>query len=257
MMDLGLRGLRALVGGASSGLGAAVAAALAAEGAEVAMTARRAELLKAVADQIGAHPVVGDLSALDGPAEVVQQAAGLLGGLDIMIVNTGGPPAGTFTELDEERWSAAIDGSFRGPIRLVSAALPALGESAAASIVVVLASTVRQPLPRLVTSNVLRPGLVGLVKSLAGELAPKVRVNGIAPGRIQTERADWLDGVWAEQSGESFEEVRRRAVAAIPLGRYGKPEEFARVAAFLASPAASYVSGQVLPVDGAMTRSIP
>jgi 3-oxoacyl-[acyl-carrier protein] reductase len=256
-MDLGLSGLRALVGGASSGLGAAVAATLAAEGAEVVVTARRTELLTAVAERIGAHPIVGDLSTEDGPAEVVHATTARLGGLDILIVNTGGPPAGNFTELDEERWSAAIDGSLRGPMRLISAALPALSESDTASIVVVLASSVRHPLPRLVTSNVLRPGLVGLVKSLAGELAPSVRVNGIAPGRVQTERADWLDGVWAEQSGESFDEVRKRAVAAIPLGRYGQPEEFARVAAFLASPAASYVSGQVLPVDGAMTRSIP
>ena len=256
-MDVGLRGLRALVGGASSGLGAAVAATLAAEGAEVAVTARRADLLKAAAERIGAYPIVGDLSTLGGPAEVVQEATALLGGLDILIVNTGGPPAGKFIVLDEVRWSAAIDGSLRGPTRLISAALPALGESDTASIVIVLASTVRHPLPRMVTSNVLRPGLVGLVKSLAGELGPKVRINGIAPGRIQTERADWLDGVWAEQSGESFDEVRQRAVAAIPFGRYGKPEEFARVAAFLASPAASYVSGQVLPVDGAMTRSLP
>lgn len=146
-MDVGLRGLRALVGGASSGLGAAVAATLAAEGAEVAVTARRADLLKAVAERIGAYPVLGDLSTLGGPAEVVQEAAALLGGLDILIVNTGGPPAGKFTELDEERWSAAIDGSLRGPTRLISAALPALGESDTASIVIVLASTVRHPLP--------------------------------------------------------------------------------------------------------------
>lgn len=234
-----------------------MAESLAAEGTAVAVTARRADLLQEIAGRIGGHAVVGDLSTPEGPARVVEAAVAALGGLDILVVNTGGPPAGTFTELDEDRWSAAIEGSLRGPMRLIEAALPHLARSEVASILVVLASSVRQPLPRLVTSNVLRPGLVGLVKSLAGELAPGVRVNGIAPGRVQTERADWLDGVWADQSGESFDEVRARAVSAIPLGRYGRPAEFARVATFLASPAASYVSGQVLPVDGAMTRSIP
>jgi 3-oxoacyl-[acyl-carrier protein] reductase len=180
-----------------------------------------------------------------------------LGGLDVLIVNSGGPAAGNFVDVSAQTWEAATQVTLLGPIRLVAAALPHLQRSDRASITMVLGSTVRVPLPRIVTSNVLRPALAGLVKSLAGELAPGVRVNGVAPGRLHTERADELDARWSELSGESFEEVRARAVANIPFGRYGAPEEFGRVAAFLASPAASYVSGQILPVDGAMTRTLP
>jgi len=256
-MDLGLNGARALVGGASSGLGAACAQALAAEGAAVVVTARRADALGEVAERIGGTAVVGDLSTPDGPRAVVDAAVDHLGGLDVLIVNTGGPAAGNFVDVSAEVWEAATQTALLGPIRLIEAALTHLQRSDRASIIVVLASTVRIPLPRIVTSNVLRPGLAGLVKSLAGELAPGIRVNGLAPGRIHTERADVLDTRWSELSGESFEEVRAGAVANIPFGRYGRPEEFGRVAAFLASPAASYVSGQILPVDGAMTRSLP
>lgn len=256
-MDLGLKGARALVGGASAGLGAACAEALAAEGASVVVTARRADLLGAVAERIGGTAVVGDLSTPDGPAAIVGEAVEHLGGLDVLIVNSGGPAAGNFVDVPAQTWEAATQVTLLGPIRLVAAALPHLQRSDRASITMVLGSTVRVPLPRIVTSNVLRPALAGLVKSLAGELAPGVRVNGVAPGRLHTERADELDAKWAELSGESFEEARARAVANIPFGRYGRPEEFGRVAAFLASPAASYVSGQILPVDGAMTRTLP
>jgi 3-oxoacyl-[acyl-carrier protein] reductase len=256
-VDLGLKGARALVGGASAGLGAACAEALAAEGAAVVVTARRADALGEVADRVGGTAVVGDLSTHDGPAGVVESAVAQLGGLDVLIVNSGGPAAGNFADVSPETWEAATQTTLLGPIRLIAAALPHLQGSDRASITMVLGSTVRVPLPRIVTSNVLRPALAGLVKSLAGELAPGVRVNGLAPGRIHTERADELDARWSELSGEPFDEVRARAVANIPFGRYGRPEEFGRVAAFLASPAASYVSGQILPVDGAMTRSLP
>lgn len=256
-MDLGLKGARALVGGASAGLGAAVAEALAAEGAEVVVTARRAKVLGNVAERIGGKAIVGDLAARDGPGAVVDEAIALLGGLDLLIVNSGGPEAGNFADISDATWEQATQTTLLGPIRLISAALPHLQQSDRASITVVLGSTVRIPLPKIVTSNVLRPGLAGLVKSLSGELAPGIRVNGLAPGRIHTERADVLDARWAELSGSPMESVRRQAVANIPMGRYGRPDEFGRVAAFLASPAASYVSGQILPIDGAMTRSLP
>lgn len=256
-MDLGLKGARALVGGASAGLGAAVAEVLAAEGASVVITARRAEVLAQVAERIGGTAIAGDLAVPDGPAAVVESAVSHLGGLDILIVNSGGPAAGDFVDVSAETWRQATQTTLLGPIGLISASLPHLQRSDRASITMVLGSTVRIPLPRIVTSNVFRPALAGLVKSLAGELAPTVRVNGLAPGRIHTERADVLDEAWASLSNETFEAVRARAVANIPFGRYGRPEEFGRVAAFLSSPAASYVSGQILPVDGAMTRSLP
>jgi 3-oxoacyl-[acyl-carrier protein] reductase len=255
-MDLGLAGRRALVGGGSRGLGAAIASVLAAEGARTALVARPSEELERHAAQIGGEALGIDLGAADGPAMAVRAAAERLGGIDLLVVNSGGPPAGDFDDLSEQDWSDAIAGTLLSAIRLIREAAPILRASDVPALLVVLSSSIREPIPGLVTSNVLRPGLVGLVKSLVGEYAP-IRINGIAPGRIATGRVAHLDERRAAAAGVATEEIRRRTVERVPLGRYGEPEEVGRVAAFLLSPAASYVNGSIVSVDGGMIRSLP
>lgn len=255
-MDLGLRGKRALVGGGSAGLGGGIAGVLAAEGARVVIAARTPQRLAAASAAIGAGSVAVDLGTPGGPSAAVGSAVEQLGGLDLVVVNSGGPPAGTFEMLDEDAWTRAIEGTLLSSLRLVRAALPHLREGRDPAIVVVLSSSVREPVPGLTTSNVLRPGLVGLIKDLAGEICP-VRINGVAPGRFATDRVRYLDQIRATAEGVSLEEVQRQAEARIPLGRYGSTEEMGRVAAFLLSPAASYVTGAIVPVDGGMVRALP
>lgn len=255
-MDLGLRGRRALVGGGSSGIGAAIATELATEEARVMLIGRTAERLEARSSAIGASFVAADLATPEGPASAVATAVGELGGLDLLVVNSGGPPPGTFEQLGEEEWTRAIDGTLRSALRLIRVALPHLREGADPAVVVNLSSSVREPIAGLTTSNVLRPGLAGLIKNLAFEIAP-IRVNGVAPGRFATDRVRQLDTARAEKEGLNVEEVRLRTEATIPLGRYGDTDEIGRVAAFLLSPAASYVTGAIVPVDGGLVRALP
>jgi 3-oxoacyl-[acyl-carrier protein] reductase len=245
-----------LVGGASRGLGAAIARALVSEGARVAAAARPSDDLTALAAAIGASEVQVDMATADGPSSAVARAIDALGGLDGLVVNSGGPPAGIFDQIDEAAWQRAIDGTLHSAMRLIRAALPALGRGRDPAILIILSSSVREPVPGLVTSNVLRPALNGLIKTLVGEIAP-IRINGIAPGRFDTERVRSLDRDRAASTGTSVDEVQAAARARIPLGRYGDAAELGRVAAFLLSPAASYVNGTVLPVDGGMIRSLP
>ncbi|HLQ47927.1 MAG TPA: SDR family oxidoreductase [Candidatus Dormibacteraeota bacterium] len=255
-MDLGLGGARALVGGGSGGLGGAVAAALAGEGARVALVARASDRLTERAAALDALVVPADLSMADGPANAVAATVEGLGGLDLVLVNSGGPPTGRFEDLSDADWQRAIDGTLWSAIRLIRAAVPHLRESDRPAILINLSSSVREPIPGLTTSNLIRPGLAGLLKSLVGEIAP-IRINGLAPGRLATARIAQLDAARAEITGIPVDEIQRQTIERIPLGRYGDPAELGRVAAFLLSPAASYVSGAIVPIDGGMIRALP
>lgn len=255
-MDLGLSGRRALVGGGGSGIGAGIAAALAAEGVALVLAGRTASRLGETAEPIAAQTVVADLGSPNGPRAAIDATVQLLGGLDLLVVNSGGPPGGSFADLDDDDWLRAIDGTLQSALRLIRAALPHLRAGRDPSILLNLSSSVREPIPGLTTSNVLRPGLAGLIKSLTAEIAP-IRINGVAPGRFATDRLEVLDAARAERDGVSVAEIQRESIARIPLGRYGDTREIGRVAAFLLSPAASYVSGAIVPVDGGMVRALP
>lgn len=256
-MDLGLEGARALIGGGSSGLGLAVGTALAGEGARVALAARPSDRLDAAAAGIDGSVAVGaDLETEDGPVSAVQRAVETLGGLDVVLVNSGGPPPGTFEDLDDATWQRAIDGTLLGAVRIVRAALPHLRHSERPAILVILSSSAREPIPGLTASNTIRPGLVGLIKSLSAEIAP-IRINGLAPGRFTTPRNDEVEKATAARTGQTTQEVRAALVARVPLGRLGDPQELGRLGAFLLSPAASYITGSIVPVDGGMLRGLP
>ena len=255
-MDLGLTGARALVGGGSGGLGGAIAAVLRAEGAQVGLTARTSDRLDAAAARLDATALPADLSTPDGPADAVAAAVAAFGGLDLLVVNSGGPPPGRFEDLDEAAWQTAIDGTLWSAIRLIRAALPHLRDGRDPAILVILSSSAREPIPGLTTSNLMRPGLAGLIKSLVEEIVP-VRINGLAPGRLATGRIAQLDAARARTTNVPVEEIQRRTIERIPLGRYGDPLELGRVGAFLLSPAASYVTGAIVPVDGGMIRALP
>jgi len=255
-VDLGLQGARALVAGGSGGLGGAVADALAGEGARVALVARASDRLTQRAAALDALAVPADLSTADGPAGAVAGTVDGLGGLDLVLVNSGGPPPGRFEDLTDADWQRAIDGTLWMAIRLIRSALPHLRQSERPAILVNLSSSAREPIPGLTTSNLMRPGLAGLIKSLVPEIAP-IRINGLAPGRLATDRIAQIDNARAEQTGLPIEEVRRQAMERIPLARYGDPAELGRVAAFLLSPAASYVNGAIVPIDGGMIRALP
>ncbi len=203
----------------------------------------------------GAVPLAADMGAADTAARVRDAVEERLGRLDGVVVNSGGPPPGHALSLSDDDWTGAFELLIGGPIRLLRALVPLMGEGGA--VLFVTSSSVRQPIAGLDSSNVLRPGVAALAKALARELGPAIRVNSIAPGRIDTDRVAELDSSRAERTGKSIEEVRRESEATIPLGRYGEPEELARVAAFLLSGAASYVSGAAIQVDGGAVTAVP
>ena len=260
-MDLGLQGKRALVLSSSRGLGLGVAQALAAEGASVMMTARSADRLRAAAEAINitapgrAETFVGELAS---NVEAIHQAAvDALGGVDILIANTGGPPARTALAVQPEEWTPQFEAMVVPVIRLAGLVLPGMRERGFGRILTIASSGVVQPIPNLVISNALRASLVGWSKTLASETAKDgVTVNVVLPGRIQTDRVEELDAANAEAQGKSVDEVAAAAAAAIPAGRYGRVEEFANVVCFLASERASYVTGSLVRVDGGAVRSV-
>jgi 3-oxoacyl-[acyl-carrier protein] reductase len=255
-VELGLEGKSFVVGGASSGLGRAVAEQLVAEDARVLLVARNADALQEVARDLGerAQPCPADLSEPSGVDEVAY-AAMRSGGIDGVLVNSGGPPFGPALELTDEQWLGAFNLLIGGPVRLLRALVSHMNEGA--SVLFITSTSVREPIKDLDSSNVLRPGVAALVKCLAKELGPRVRVNSMAPGRIDTARSRSLDEARAADSGVPVEEQRQSVSQEIPLGRYGEPAELGRAAAFLLSPVASYITGVSLQVDGGLVSAVP
>ena len=246
-MDLGLNGRTAVVCGASSGMGLAAAEALAREGANVAMFARRRELLDREADRIGALAVRGDVTNLADLKRLVDRTLEAFGGIDILVNNSGGPPRGPAAGLEDDDVERAVELLLLSVVRLTNLCLPQLERSGHGRIVNIASSSVREPVDNLALSNAVRPGVIGWAKTMARELGPRrITVNSIAPGRIETPR---LAEVYAERSRASDMEQ-------IPLRRFGQPEEVADVICFLASDRAAYVSGTVIQVDGGLTRSL-
>lgn len=261
-MDLGLRGKRVLVAAASKGLGRAIAAEFVREGARVAVCSRDRERIEQVAREIGAeHAVAADVSTEAGCAAFVDGGVKALGGIDVLIVNAGGPRPGKFADLDDAAWQKAFELTLLSAVRLTRLAVPELRRSKG-SILFSTSTSVRQPgspaYGTLMLSNGLRAAVHGLLKTLSTELAVDgIRVNAIQPGRISTERIAELDADTAKREGVAVEKIQERfEKGAIPLGRYGTPEEFAAAAVFLASPRASYITGVSLQVDGGMLTSM-
>ena len=261
-MDLGLRGRRALVLGGNRGIGLAIAHALAREGAGIAIAARDPERLAAAADALRAHggqvaamPLdLGDTGRLAGFAE---ELAGSFGPPEILINNTGGSPYGGVAGRGAETWSRSFREMTLPVIALTDLLLPAMREGRWGRIVTIASSGALQPVPVLGISNTLRAGLIAWSKSLANEVAGQgVTVNVLVPGRIGTERVRLTDEAVAERESVPAEQVKRRSVATIPLGRYGEPEEVADMAAFLASARAGYVTGATIRVDGGIVRHV-
>ena len=262
-MDLQLKDKRALVAGASRGLGYAVGLGLAQEGCRLALNGRDETRLKAAAGKMSAETgarvigLAGDVSDAAFPAQLIDAAVKSLGGLDLLVTNAGGPPAGAFESFDEATWQKALDLSFMSHVRLIRAALPHLRQSKAPSVLTMNSYTVKQPMLNLVLSNSIRLATVGLTKTLALELGGDgIRFNSMLPATIDTDRVRELAQFRADKNRTSLSEEQARDAQKSVFGRIGRPEEFANVAVFLLSPAASYVTGMLMVVDGGQYKGM-
>lgn len=261
-MELNLTGKTALVVASSQGLGFAIAERLVREGANVMITGRVEEKLKRKVQELESFGTgkaayqKTDITNVDDINRLVGTTADTFGGIDILVNNAGGPPAGSFEDLSDEHWQAAFELNLLSYVRLIRAALPYLKQQGG-KILNIASSSIKEPIPGLILSNTFRTGIVGLSKTLASEFAPyNILINTIAPGRIATDRVRHLDQVNADKLGVDRETIELQAKAGIPLKRYGSPEEFANVAAFLLSDANSYMTGNSLLVDGGMIKAI-
>jgi 3-oxoacyl-[acyl-carrier protein] reductase len=260
-MDLGLKGKVALVAAASKGLGFGVARALANEGARVSICSRDTASVEAAAQRLRSETgaeVLASVCDVMNKASIevwVNFTAEKWGAIDALLVNAGGPPAGLIKDFTDEQWQAAFELTLMSSVRMIRATLPHMKNGG--SILTVTSSSIREPIERLGLSTVMRSGVAGLVKTLADELAgDNIRVNNLIPGRIDTDRVAQLDAAAAKREGISVEEARARSEAKIPLKRLGTIDEFGSAAAYLLSPAAQYITGATLRVDGGAMRSI-
>jgi 3-oxoacyl-[acyl-carrier protein] reductase len=246
-VQLGLKGRVAIVCGASAGIGLAIAEALASEGANVAMFARRREVLEREAERVGALPVRGDVRSPGDLERLVKRTLDAFGGIDILVNNSGGPPRGSAVEADAEAIEGAVELLLLSAVRLTTLCLPHLERSGHGRVVTISSSSVREPIENLALSNAVRPGVVGWMKTLAREVGPAgITVNAIATGRVDTER---IREVYPD--GPTPKDLET-----IPLRRLAETREIADVVCFLASDRASYVTGTLIPVDGGLTRGL-
>ena len=262
-MDLGLQGKVAMVGGGSRGLGFNVARMLAAEGVDVSIASHNEEAIQEAGRKIEQEfggkvlAVKADARSADDVRRWHEETFDRFGGVDLLFTNTGGPPAGVFNQFGDDAWQDAFDLLVMGVIRMVRGVVPSMQERGGGAIVMSTSSSVKEPIPNLTLSTVMRASVSALAKSLANELATDgIRVNQLVPGRILTDRIQQLDAANANRTGLSIDEIRKRSEAAIPMGRLGEPEEYAKAAVFLFSNAASYITGATLQVDGGAIRSV-
>jgi len=263
-MNLGLHNQPVIVCASSAGLGKATALEFCREGANVTLCGRRESELRRAAAEIYAttgrepHFVVADLTRADDIVRLVETAVARFGGLFALVNNSGGPPPGKFEQFDDGAWQCAFELNLLSYVRMIRAALPHLrnGNGNGGRILNFTSTSVKSPIDNLILSNTFRTAVLGLTKTLAGELGPdRILVNVIGPGRVQTDRIEQLDTMRAKNANLSMEQVRADTCRMIPLGRYGTPEEFAKVAVFLNSPANTYITGQTVLVDGGLVKS--
>jgi 3-oxoacyl-[acyl-carrier protein] reductase len=260
-MELNLKGKTALVAASSQGLGKAIAEGLLKEGANVMLSSRdeaKLEEVKSELQKLGGEVefIRADVTSADDIRNMVKAAADRFGGVDILVNNAGGPPSGSFESLSDEEWVNSFELNLLSYVRIIREALPHLKKNGG-KIINIASSSIKEPIPGLVLSNTFRTGIVGLSKTLAQEFAPYgILVNTLAPGRIDTDRVRHLDQVNGEKAGVSAGEMKEKSQKSIPLNRYGTPEEFAKVAVFLASEANTYMTGSSFLVDGGMVKSI-
>jgi 3-oxoacyl-[acyl-carrier protein] reductase len=262
-MDLGLAGKVGIVTASSRGIGRGAAEVLAAEGVRLTICARTEADVVAAAEQIRARrgaevlALQADVTKADDIERIVRQTTDAYGTVNILVNNAGGPPAGTFDSLGDAAWQAAFELTMLSAVRMIRAVLPAMRRAGGGAIINVQSTSVKVPLDNLILSNAIRTGAIGLAKTLSFELAKDgIRVNNVLPGAIMTDRQREMLAHQSARSGKSVEEIRRLREAAIPLGRYGDPEDLGNMIAFLASERARYVTGVTVQVDGGMARSL-
>ena len=261
-MDLGLRGARVLITAASRGLGAATARQFSREGALVVISSRNLDALQETASSIveetgnAVFTQACDVTDYTQVEKLVRNAASMMGGLDILVTNAGGPPAGNFEVFDMEVWQQATQLTLLSAVALIKSALPHLKQSKRAAILTITSSSAKQPFENLILSSTIRPAVVGLTKSLSIELGKdNIRVNSILPGVTDTERIQELSQARSQQNNISIEEAQASMTEGVPLRRMGTAEEFANVAVLMCSPAGGYINGVALPVDGGWIRA--
>ena len=261
-MDLGLKGKVAMVAGASRGLGFAVAEALAREGAIVSMSSTNLASIDEAAKRIsaGGANVLGTVVDVRDANNIIgwtEKTIERFGGIDLLFTNGGGPPSGAAVSFDDAAWQNAIDLLLFSALRMVRAAVPSMKQRGGGSILMSTSASVKEPIPNLGLSTVLRASVSALSKTLALELAAdRIRVNQIIPGRIDTDRVRHLDEIAATRQGITTDQAKVKAMATIPMGRYGEAAEYGRVAAFVLSDAAAYMTGSTVQVDGGLIRSV-